>query len=108
MLNIFKPYKSKEDIKSLQTLTGKKLDELNNKIRFENMLKGLPEKKEIKLFYSDLCNYVHLSEQSQTEALRDNLLNITLQLPEYENDKKMLDRTFKYSIQLLLESLKLD
>ena len=107
MLNIFKPYKSKEDLKSLQTLTGQSLDELKNKIRFEDMLKGLPQKKEITMFYSDLCNYVHLSEKYQTEALRDNLLNIALQLPEYEKDKTMLQRTFDYSICLLLQSLNL-
>ena len=41
ILNIFKPYKSKEDIKSLQTLTGKTVDDFRNKIRFEDMLKGL-------------------------------------------------------------------
>ena len=108
MLNIFKPYKLEEDLKSLQTLTGKELDDLKNKIRFEDMLKGLPKRKEITIFYSDLCNYVHLSEQAQTDALRDNLLNIALQLPVYENDNKMLHKTFNYSIYLLLESLKLE
>ena len=86
----------------MQTLTGREFDELNKKIGFEDILKGLQKRKEIKMFYSDLCNYVHLSEQSQPDALRDNLLNVTLQLPEYEKDLKLLQKHLNIlSISLL-------
>jgi hypothetical protein len=73
--------------------------------KFRELLKGIPKKTELKSFYNKLCEYVHPSEEVQTDALRDFQLNLALQLPNYEEDKEMLKKTFKYCRYLLLESL---
>jgi hypothetical protein len=74
--------------------------------RFIELLKGLPKKrKEFKSFYDTLCDYVHLSEEAQTDATRDFGFNIALGLRFYEEDIKMLEKTFKLSSYLLLHSL---
>ena len=75
--------------------------------RFIDLLLNIPEekKKEITDFYHKLCDYVHLSEQSQTDALKDFALNLSLGHPEYESDRELLEKTFDYANYLLLKSL---
>jgi len=81
---------------------------LNNlrKKWFKALLQGLTseKRKELRDFYDELCNYVHLSEESQTDALRDFGLNLALRHPYYEQDKEMLEKTFDYANFLLLIS----
>jgi len=74
--------------------------------RFKELLQDLPseKRKELGDFYNELCNYVHLSEESQTDALRDFGLNLALRHPYYEQDKEMLEKTFAYANFLLLKS----
>jgi hypothetical protein len=77
--------------------------------RFKDLLKDLPNKKRncLKSFYDKLCNYVHLSEITQTEA-RDPSLNRALIHRLYVEDKEMLEKTFGYSKYLLLQALERD
>ena len=74
---------------------------------FRELLKGLPKekRKELKSFYGELCDYVHLSEEAQTDATRDFGFNIALGLRFYEEDIKLLEKTFECSRYLLLKSL---
>ena len=76
--------------------------------KFEKLLYGHPKRKrdEIKKLYANLCEYVHLSEESQTDALRDSDLNLALNYPCYQDDKEMLMKTFDCSLYLLSEGLK--
>lgn len=69
----------------------------------KKLLNGLvlEKREEIGEFYKKLCDYVHLSEESQTDALRDFSLNILLSHPQYEKDREMLEKTFDYSSYLL-------
>lgn len=74
---------------------------------FINLVWNLSKEKknEINDFYHKLCDYVHLSEQSQTDALKDFGLNLSLGHPEYERDRELLEKTFDYANYLLLKSL---
>ena len=101
---LFQPRKTKEDVDSLQLLSTE--IRRKNGVKFKDLLRDLPREKQDELneFYRELCNYVHLSEQAQTDALSDFGLNIALKHPCYEKDKEMLEKTFEYSIQLLLKS----
>ncbi len=107
LLNIFKPEKTEKDLELLQILLCEKQYKKATTIRpiFRKLLKDLPNKKELTDFYGELCNYVHLSEIAQTDALRDFGLNLALRHPEYEQFKLMLEKTFEYSKYLLLRTL---
>lgn len=109
LLNIFKPRKTEEDLKLLQTLLCEKQYEkvISKRLIFGKLLEDLANKKysELAEFYDELCNYVHLSEMAQTDALRDFGLNLALRHPEYESDREMLEKTFQYSRYLLLRTL---
>lgn len=76
------------------------LEEVRRK-RFTDLLKGLPKKNKLKRFYDDLCNYVHLSEITQTDARDPSLIRARI-YRLYEEDKGMLEKTFCYSKYLLL------
>jgi len=109
LLKLFKARKTKEDMELLKTiLSNKQQNKIREKIKSGELLHGIPVKKqnELEKFYSDLCEYVHLSELAQTDALRDFSLNLALQHPYYEEDKEMLKAVFEYSRYLLLESLR--
>ena len=75
--------------------------------KFKDLLKGLPKVKrnQLKSFYDELCDYVHLSEEAQTDATQDYGFNIALGLLFYEEDIKMLEKTFECSCYVLLKSL---
>ena len=75
--------------------------------RFTDLLRNLSEEKNniITDYYHKLCDYVHLSEQSQTDALKDFGLNLSLGHPEYEKDRELLEKTFDYANYLLLKIL---
>lgn len=108
ILRLFKPKKTEKDTELLKTILGKKRErEISMRITFKELLQGMPRKKrnELEKLYSDLCEYVHLSESAQTDALGDFGLNLALNLPCYEEDLEMLEKTFEYCCYLLLESL---
>lgn len=73
----------------------------------KDLLKDLKTQKrrEVGKFYNELCDYVHLSEESQTDALKDFSLNILLSHPEYEKDREMFEKTLDYSSYLLSQCL---
>jgi len=74
--------------------------------KYKELIKSVKEKrKELEKFYDKLCTYVHLSEEALIDATRDADFNRALGLPFYEEDIKMLKKTFKYSRCLLLQSL---
>lgn len=100
------PEKSYED--KVKILRLFKSEKNGKKIKFKELLRGIPtiERNDIGKFYSDLCEYVHLSEQAQTDALSDFSLNLALNHPYYEDDVEMLEKTFDYTCYLLIESLK--
>jgi len=103
LLKIFMPKKllEEKDKKSLGILLGNKK---YRKPQFEELVANLPKKGELSDFYKELCNYVHLSEITQTEA-RDPSLNRALIHRLYVEDKEMLEKTFGYSKYLLLRAL---
>ena len=110
LLNIFKPEEAKtEDLKSLRAILCPKEYEKATKKRlgFSGLLKDLPNKKrdELKNLYSELCDYVHLSEKAQTDALGDFGLDLALGHREYDEDRKMFQKTFTHSKYLLLRTL---
>ena len=72
-----------------------------------NLFWNLSEEKknEITDFYHKLCDYVHLSDTAQIDALKDFALNLSLGHPEYERDHELLEKTFDYANYLLLKSL---
>ena len=94
----------KEDYKSKVL----KLEIVRKKKRFSDLLKSLPlyKQKEIKRFYKALCDYVHLSETIQEDALGDFLMNLALDHPYYQKDVKMFKKTLGLSQYLLMKSLK--
>ena len=73
----------KEDYKSKVS----KLEIVRKKNRFLDLIKRLPldKRNEINEFYRALCNYVHLSEMIQTDALSDFALNLALGHPYYKD-----------------------
>jgi hypothetical protein len=75
--------------------------------KFKDLLKSCPNGKrnEPNRLYNELCDYVHLSEEVQSDATRDYGFNIALELPFYEKDIKLLKKTFECSCYLLLKSL---
>jgi len=108
ILKLFKLRKTEEDITLLKTILGKKQEsKIGRKINFKELLWGIPPKKrnELVMFYSDLCEHVHLSEQAQSDALKDFGLNLALRHPCYKEDIEMLEKTFECSRYLLLKSL---
>jgi hypothetical protein len=104
LLRLFKPKLTEEDREILKVILGKKQEEkIGKKIKSNELLREIPSEKqeEIEKFYSYLCDYVHLSEEAQTDATSDSELNIVLGQPSYEEDIKMLEKTFEYSNYLL-------
>jgi len=108
LLNIFRPEKKKKE-EDLQAILCPKQHEKATKRRprFGELLKDLPNKKrdELKDFYGELCSYVHLSEIAQTDALGDFGLDLALRHREYDEDRKMFQKTFAHSKYLLLRTL---
>ena len=76
--------------------------------KFKELVQSLPVEKRVEIndFYGDLCNYVHLSEITQTDALRDFELGLILGHPEYEEDKEMLAKAVTYSCYMLSQIFK--
>ena len=74
---------------------------------FANLIVSLPldKQKEINGFYNELCDYVHLSEIIQEDALSDFSLNLALSHPYYKEDVKMLKKTLDLSQYLLMKSM---
>ena len=88
----------KHKVKKLKKVSRKKNKKLIADLSMEKRCEFL-------CFYGELCDYVHLSEISHTDALRDSGLNLSLSHPNYEEDKEMLEKTFGYSRYLLLQTL---
>jgi hypothetical protein len=110
LLRLFKPKKAltDEDKEILKAILGEKHEgKIRKRIGSKELLSGVPKEKqdEFEKFYSDLCDYVHLSEEAQTDATSDSGLNIALGLRFYEDDIKLLEKTFECSRYLLLKSL---
>jgi hypothetical protein len=80
--------------------------EIVRKKKFSDLLKGLPldKQNEIKGFYGHLCDYVHLSEKIQMDALSDFSLNLALVHPYYEEDAKIFKNVLDLSKYLLIKS----
>ena len=74
---------------------------------FGNLIVSLPldKQKEINGFYKELCDYVHLSETIQEDALGDFLMNLALTHPYYKEDLRMLKKTLDLNQYLLMKSL---
>jgi hypothetical protein len=89
--------------RKVKKLKLKKVRYKKNKELLANLSRE--KRKEFLDFYSELCDYVHLSEISQTDALRDSGLNLSLSHPNYEEDKEMLEKTFGYLRHLFLQTL---
>lgn len=110
LLRLFKPQRAltKKDREILKVILGEKqADKIGKIIKLNELLRGVPSEKrdELAKFYSHLCDYVHLSEELQTDATKDSGLNIASGLRFYEEDLEMLEKTFEYSRFLLLNSL---
>ena len=74
---------------------------------FAKLIVSLPldKQKELHGFYTELCDYVHLSEMIQTDALGDFSLNLALGHPYYKEDVRMLKKTLGLSQYLLMKSM---
>jgi hypothetical protein len=111
LLTIFKPKKTEEDVKLLKALLSEKqYDSIvvkGRRPRFGELLIDVPNREQLKSFYDELCNYVHLSQTAQTDELRYFAWDLALKHPQYETDREMLERTFGHSRYLLLRSLEL-
>jgi len=87
-------------------LCEKQYDKVKRKRpRFGELLINVPNKEQLERFYYELCSYVHLSEPTQRDKLKNFASNLLLKHPQYETDREMLVKTFEHSKYLLLRSL---
>jgi len=73
ILAVFKPMKrrTKEEMKIPEVLLcEKQYEKVKRRIPFRKLLVDIPNREQLVNFYDELCDYVHLSEIAQTDALR--------------------------------------